>query len=287
MSAIEPRIIQRPGVGSSAGILQRQELEFKRLVVDQPVLILVLQGIKTLRWAHGEYHMQAGEALALAAGQSVDIINRMAPNGAYRARWLAWDPTLIAAYAQQNPVQPVIRHALPIVDAGGEFAEAFRRALQAVEDPSIPLEIARHRVVEMLQWMALHGGRFELDEALLFSTKVRRLISQDLAGEWAAAAVAAALAISEATLRRKLAEESSCLSDILSDTRLSSALGLLLSTSQPVTQIALSCGYQTPSHFAARFRQRFGFSPSAIRRKGCVQVEGDAARYPALKAATL
>jgi hypothetical protein len=62
----------------------------------------------------------------------------------------------------------------------------------------------------------------------------------------------------------KLAEEGSC----LSDTRLSSALGLLLSTAQPVTQIALSCGYQTPSHIAARFRQRFDFSPSAIRRKG-------------------
>jgi len=271
MSATEPRIIQRPGVGSSAGILQRQELEFKRLVVDQPVLILVLQGIKTLRWAHGEVHMRAGEALALAAGQSVDIINRMAPNGAYRARWLAWDPALIAAHAQQNPAQPVIRHALPIVAAGGEFAEAFQRALQAVEDPGIPLEIARHRVAEMLQWLALHGGRFESAEPLSLSTKVRRLISQDLAREWAAADVAASFAMSEATLRRKLADECNCLSDILSDTRLSSALGLLLSTAQPVTQIALSCGYQTPSHFAARFRQRFDFSPSAIRRKGSAQ----------------
>ncbi|MDR3371096.1 AraC family transcriptional regulator [Rhodoferax sp.] len=268
MPATTPRIIQRPGVGASAGILQRQELEFKRLVIDQPVLIVVLQGIKTLRWAHGEYHMRAGEALALAAGQTVDIINRMAPNGAYRAHWLAWDPALIAAHAQHNPAQPVIRHALPIVDAGGEFAQAFQRALHAMEDPGIPVDIARHRVAEMLQWLTLHGGRFEPVETLTSSAKVRRLISQDLAREWAATAVARALAMSEATLRRKLAEEGSCLSDILSDVRLSSALGLLLSTAQPVTQIALSCGYQTPSHFAARFRQRFEFSPSAIRRKG-------------------
>lgn len=271
MLATEPRIIQRPGVGSCAGILQRQELEFKRLMVDQPVLILVLQGIKTLRWAHGEVHLQAGEALALAAGQSVDIINRMAPNGAYRARWLAWDPALIAAHAQHNPAQPVIRHALPIVAAGGEFTEAFQRALQAVEDPGIPAEIARHRIAEMLQWLALHGGRFEQTEPLTLSAKVRRLIGQDLAREWAAADVSASFAMSEATLRRKLAEEDNCLSDILSDTRLSSALSLLLSTSQPVMQIALSCGYQTPSHFAARFRQRFDFSPSAIRRKGTAQ----------------
>ena len=267
MSAIEPRIIQRPGVGSSAGILQRQELEFKRLVVDQPVLVLVLQGAKTLRWAHGQYHIRAGEALALAAGQTVDIINQVAPGGAYRAHWLAWDPALIAAHAQHSPAQPVICHALPIVDAGGEFGQAFQRAQQAVEDPSIPEVIARHRAAEMLQWIGLHGGRFETAQPLALSAKVRQLIGQDLPREWAATAVASAMAMSEATLRRKLAEEGCCLSDILSDVRLSAALSLLLSTAQPVTQIALSCGYQTPSHFAARFRQRFEFSPSAIRRK--------------------
>lgn len=271
MAATEPRIIQRPGVGSSAGILQRQELEFKRVVVDQPVLILVLQGVKTLRWAHGECHIRAGEALGLAAGQSVDIINRMAPSGAYRAHWLAWDPALIAAHAQHNPAQPVIRHALPIVDPGNEFAQAFQRALQAVADPSIPESIARHRMAEMLQWLALHGGRFEQTTPLTLGARVRRLIGQDLAQDWAAATVASALAMSEATLRRKLADEGHCLSDILSDIRLSAALGLLLSTTQPIIQIALSCGYQTPSHFAARFRQRFGFSPSAIRRKGSGQ----------------
>jgi AraC-like DNA-binding protein len=268
MPTTAPRIILRPGVGASAGILQRQELEFKRLVIDQPVLVLVLQGVKTLRWPHGECHIRAGEALALAAGQTVDIINQVASKGAYRAHWLAWDPSLIAAHAQHCPAQPVIRHVLPIIDAGGEFGQAFQRALQAVEEAGIPLEIARHRAAEMLQWIGLHGGRFEPLEPMNLSTKVRRLISQDLAQPWAATTVATNLSMSEASLRRKLAEEGSCLSDILSDTRLSAALGLLLSTAQPVTQIALGCGFQTPSHFAARFRQRFEFSPSAIRRKG-------------------
>ncbi len=71
--------------------------------------------------------------------------------------------------------------------------------------------------------------------------------------------------MSEATLRRKLADEGDCLSGILADARLSFALTLLQATTQPVTQIALAVGYQSPSHFTVRFRRRFGFSPSAIR----------------------
>lgn len=63
-------------------------------------------------------------------------------------------------------------------------------------------------------------------------TAVKHPNRQDLAREWAAAAVAAALANSEATLRRKLAEAES---------------------------------YQTPSPFAARFGQRFELSPTAMR----------------------
>jgi AraC-like DNA-binding protein len=35
-----------------------------------------------------------------------------------------------------------------------------------------------------------------------------------------------------------------------------------------VTQIALTVGYQSPSHFTVRFRRRFGFPPSAIRESG-------------------
>jgi AraC-like DNA-binding protein len=77
--------------------------------------------------------------------------------------------------------------------------------------------------------------------------------------------VASAFAMSEATLRRKLADEGTSLSTILVDARMSFALTLLQSTTQPVTQIALAVGYQTPSQFAVRFRDRFGFVPTSVR----------------------
>jgi AraC-like DNA-binding protein len=262
---MEPRITYRPDVGTSATILQQQELEFKRLHIDHPVLIVVERGVKSLRCKNGEYIIRPGEAIAIAGGQSIDITNRLSEDGTYRAHWLMFDRTLIVEHEQRHGEQPVICHALPICQVDAGFVGAFQRSLQAVTDESIPIDIARHRVGEMLIWIGLHGGQFDTNETLTFAIKVRRLIGRDLAGDWRAAHVASSFAMSEATLRRKLAEENMTLSEILSDARLSFALNLLQSTVQPVTQIALNVGYQSPSNFAVRFRQRFGFSPSAIR----------------------
>lgn len=260
---MQPRILHRPGVATTASVLQKQALEFKRLCIEQPVLIVVERGSKTLRREQGECVIGAGEAVAIAGGQTVDIINQPAADGSYRAFWLAWDAGLIAAHAAAHPAQPVIRQALPLPARSAEFMAAFRRAVAAVEDADMPLDIAQHRAAEMLLWIGAHGGKFAPFAALTAALKVRRLIGRDLAQEWSAAAVAAELAMSEATLRRRLAEEATSLSEM----RLSFALNLLQCSAQPVTQIALQVGYQSPSHFAVRFRRRFGFAPSAIRRQ--------------------
>ncbi|MTV38945.1 helix-turn-helix transcriptional regulator [Duganella radicis] len=261
----EPRIALRSEVGATAGIQQQQELEFKRLFIENPVLILVEQGIKSVQWSGGACQIRAGEAIALAGGQSIDITNRIGADGCYRARWLAWDGGLIAAHANAHARQTVIRDALPIIGAPADFLAAFRQASDAIEDDRLPIEIARHRAAELLLWVGLHGGRFEQARDLTLAVKVRRVIGQDVGGEWSACAVASAFAISEATLRRKLADEGTSLSAILVDTRMTLALQLLQSTAQPVTQIALAVGYQTPSQFAVRFRDRFGFPPTSVR----------------------
>lgn len=275
---MEPRITVRPGVGITAGILQQQELEFKRLFVEQPVLIVVERGIKAVRWSGGEYLIRSGEAIAIAGGQSVDITNRLAKDGSYRARWLVWDSTLIAAYADAHAdaQQTVIHHAMPIPRISAEFATSYQRALQAIEDNSIPQDIARHRVSELLLWIGLNGGRFEQAEALTLTIKIRRHIGQDLAREWSAQGIASVFAMSEATLRRKLADEATTLTEILVDARMSFALKLLQSTAMPVSHIALNVGYQTPSQFAVRFRHRFGFSPTMVRG----QSRARGARHP-------
>lgn len=262
-----PHITVRPGVGAVGVVLQQQELEFKRLYIEKPVLICVVQGIKSVRWVGGEYLIRSGEAVAVAGGQSLDITNRLAVDGSYRALWLVPDDALIAAYANEKPEKPVIRHAQPITQGGRRLTETLERAVQAVEDSDVPEPIACHHMKELLLWIDVHGARFGQTTSLTMATKVRQLIAPDLSREWSAPTVASTFAMSEATLRRKLSDEGTSLSKLLVDARMSFALQLLQSTTQPVMQIALTVGYQTPSQFAVRFRDRFGFAPTAIRRQ--------------------
>jgi len=55
--------------------------------------------------------------------------------------------------------------------------------------------------------------------------------------------------------------------DWLVDERIARARGLLADPRLPVTEIALSVGYQTPSSFAAAFRKVVGMTPSDFRRR--------------------
>lgn len=49
--------------------------------------------------------------------------------------------------------------------------------------------------------------------------------------------------------------------------RLASAEQLLRFSNQPLTNIALECGFSSPSHFSNRFRQVHGVSPSTMRSR--------------------
>ena len=259
------RITHRPGVGTAGIVLQQENLEFKRLYIENPLLIYVERGSKSVRWAGGEYVIQPGEAIAVAGGQSLDITNRLAQDGSYRAHWLVWDETLIEATAEADAHLAVIQYAQPITRDTVHFSAAFQRAIEAIEDSTLPSLIARHRLHELLAWIGVNGGRLEQSRLPTMAIKVRRLIASDLANDWSAHAVASAFALSEATLRRRLAEEGTTFSSLLIDARMTFALQLLQSSAQTVIQIALCVGYQTPSQFAVRFRDRFGFAPTAVR----------------------
>ena len=252
-------------MGVTARVFQQQAFAFKRLFIQQPVLIVVEQGVKVLRCAHAEFTLQAGDAVAVAGGQTVDMSDQLSADGLYAARWLIWDASLIDEHAHSLPNAPVIEQAHVMIQPANEFKMAFENALSAIERADLPEAIARYRASELLLWIAMHGGRFAPRQALGWSEKIRQLVRQDLSHNWSASVIAAALSVSESTLRRRLAEQGTNLNELLTDIRMGAALILLQSSKQSVTQIALSVGYQTASHFSSNFRKRFGYSPSELR----------------------
>lgn len=50
--------------------------------------------------------------------------------------------------------------------------------------------------------------------------------------------------------------------------RLARAGGLLLQTGLPISEVALSCGFNTASHLGTHFRQSYGLTPNQYRKRG-------------------
>ena len=72
-------------------------------------------------------------------------------------------------------------------------------------------------------------------------------------------------AMSEATMRRWLSKSGQGFAKTLLNTRLEHGLSLLQTTDDRISEIALDCGFKTPSHFSDAFRKRFGIKPKDIR----------------------
>lgn len=275
-AALARSIHALPGVGMAAHVLQGRGLEILRMRMDQPALILVDQGTKTVRAERGATaRATPGQAIVIDGHQTVDFTNAV-PRGVhhYEARWLVFDTALLedpyyrarAAQAERSGTTGASVRLVPQVAPA--LASAFGRAAQSLApDEALPAPIARLRVLEVLHWfLEQHGVALCAPQAHAdVSAKVRALITGRLDTEWTAGRIASELAVSEATLRRRLVAEGASLTQLLVDARMATALTLLQATTQPVSSIALSVGYESPSRFAVRFRQRFGFAPTAVR----------------------
>ena len=264
----------RAGVGIAAHVLQGQGLEILRMRVDQPALILVDRGIKAIRTARGaSVRAMPGQAVTLGGNQTVDFTNSVPDGTHYEARWLLFDDALLAdahylgLASQVEPPGKTPASAQLLRRVPANLADAFDRAGQALAlGEQLPDAVARLRVLEVMQWL--------LEEGIVLrsspvhpsaSVKLRALIAGRLDEAWPAGRVAGDMALSEATLRRRLAAEGTSLTDLLADARMATALTLLQATTQSVSRIALSVGYESQSRFAVRFRHRFGFAPTAVR----------------------
>ncbi|MCW0232158.1 MAG: helix-turn-helix transcriptional regulator [Ferrovibrio sp.] len=259
-------LLARPGIGLTARVVQRSDLRFSRIVVDRPALILLRHGTKLLESARGQWSLKGGEAIAIAGGQTFDVTNRLSDRGLYEAQWLVWDPSVIARFERTATGGHHLEGGAALGKVDAEFASAFDRARDAIADVRhVPDDVAAHRLTEMLVWLSLRGIHFSAAENPSLAAKVRRLLETALAEPWTAPVAAKRLALSEATLRRRLAAEGTSFGDLLTDVRMSYAMLLLQSTEYAVNRIALEVGYESASRFAIRFRERFGFPPTAIR----------------------
>jgi len=261
---LDRKIVSRTGIGATATIFQPRELTFHSVTTGSPVVIHVVAGTKYLRHDAGELCVRAGESVALSAGQVLDIKNEPQADSAYQALWVAFDPQLVNQFVSRTKSPATAFHHLGIVGEG--FSQSFRNAGEVIAFPDLyPDAVARHRAEELLVWLDELGVHFSTCHGPSLAMRVREIISQNPGADWSSRVISGRLALSEATLRRKLAHENTSLRGILTDVRMTFAMQMLQSTDMPVSAIAGDLGYESQSRFAIRFRDRFGFAPRSVR----------------------
>jgi AraC-like DNA-binding protein len=266
-SVTPPHLVVADGLGVSARVRQFSPLEWNRLTVDLPTVILVIHGTKRLRWSGGELTLNSGDAVALEPHKTLEFTDILEGPGPFEARWICWEPELFSGLSSGGlPKVEPFDHATKVPAWGPEFRASLLRAQEALEFRArLPDDVVRHRLQEPLVWLAGKGIRFRLDGTMALSDRVRKLIARALDRPWTTENFARDLAMSEATMRRRLAAEGTNLSEILTATRMSQALTLLQCTDEPVASLCQRVGYESPSRFAHRFRQHYGFAPTAVR----------------------
>ncbi len=260
--------IFRANVGATARFIQGCNLLTHRMHIEASTLLTVWRGQKCLRWAGQEMIVRPGEIVALASEQTFDVITTPCPRtGTHEAEMLICADSVVKSFLERRPSGRRINDAQLIQGGCNGLLASFRHAYAGFcEKVDIPEAILRNRLEEMLFWLDYHGGYFGTSSTNQIKLRVRQLVSSDLGEMWTAATVAKRLAMSEATLRRRLVVEDTHFYELLLDVRMSRAMTLLQVTDLPVANIACEVGYNCSSRFSSRFRQRFGRSPSEVRQ---------------------
>ena len=247
-------------------ISQATAATFDDLYIGQTFLCFVRAGTKkVLCPVNGELLAGEGDLILFPPESFVSLENRPLRNAAYRADGVYFAHDLIADVFPK-PAHASRKAGIRILHASQQDSRQMLALIwETIRNDGLPAPIRRHRLLEPLIWLRHHGIDLSLPLDSQPVSQVRRLLETDLSYAWRITEVARHFAMSEATLRRWLAGSGHGFAKVLHNARLERGLGLLQTTDLSISQIALECGFSTPSHFSDSFRKRFSIAPKSIR----------------------
>ena len=98
-----------------------------------------------------------------------------------------------------------------------------------------------------------------------YSGKVFSVIRKDLCRRWELEDICCILYLSKTTLCRRLKEENTSLSQLLTTARMAKAAHLLKHSYLPISTISDKCGFNSSSYFCKKFKDSYGFPPKVYR----------------------
>ncbi|ERE04932.1 helix-turn-helix transcriptional regulator [Pseudogulbenkiania ferrooxidans] len=240
----------------------------RRVPVFAPALCRVRLGGKRIRLGGREMSAGQSQLVLMPAGCELDIANLPGPDG-YLADVVNLPPGLLDRFRDRHG--PLLLRQRPGMELcptmDGALQSAWSLLIDSLHGGAAP-EIRQHHAEGVLLALALAGqaGPLLREPSDSLAQALKQLLMLNPAAPWGVETAARKLNLGASTLRRRLAEEGSGFQAILEEVRMGLALQQVQGGQRPISQIAEASGYASASRFAARFRQRYGLSPSELRR---------------------
>ncbi|WP_264652037.1 helix-turn-helix transcriptional regulator [Candidatus Symbiopectobacterium sp. NZEC151] len=264
--------VVRHGLCALAQPCLRQPQQTARFQFHEATVLLVVSGQMRLAFEGHQVLVDATRpALVLVeAGSCVDVVKT--PGGVehcFRSVFMTIANALLENYsaassavAGGDSTAAAPFQGMPLDD---DVASTLWHLIESVAIRPVSDERLTYRLLELLSALAERGHLFRLPRHNDTVARLQALMGGAPHRHWTAREAGRELAMSEATLRRRLAAEQQRFETILSDIRMHHGMMLLQTTAWSIPRIAEACGYQSRARFSERFRTRFGCLPSAIR----------------------
>jgi len=245
-----------PGLFSYCA-LARERLRSVRL--PRPIIGIVLSGAKEVWRGETCERLAAGTPFVLPAQTDLDIVNEPDEGtGLYQSLVVEVEPDTIPNIGLLQSAPPAAEQSC-VIPLTSELVDMILHATHAIAEGPACAAVRMARLSELLA--LLHG----VPEAqplfdMSASERVARLIRIGIDEDWTASRVAWRLAMSESTLRRRLAAEGHSFSSILRRERMDAARRLMMQGAASGAA-ALAVGYASRAHFARAYRSTFGGNP--------------------------
>ncbi|MGY3916137.1 helix-turn-helix transcriptional regulator [Aeromonas australiensis] len=230
-----------------------------RVLIYAPTLIWVTQGSKQLWWRERRLSFDRGRWLLIPAGHQLTFVNQ--PE---QGKFCSHAITLLTPPPPEWLAESAPSHAdleEPAVKVTPGLAFCFELISTMAErglSEATQAELLRGFYAELRAANAL--GLLFPASTMTLPERLARYLAVEPGIDHTLEAVAPHFSMSRASMVRKLAAEGRSFRQLLAQVRMGHALNLLQQGLTPL-EVALACGYDSPSRFAARFKEQFGLTP--------------------------
>lgn len=262
--------LQRYGLCALAQPHLRTPQQTTRFHFYEATLLLVLSGQLTLIEQSGTTVIDTPSQLCLITPDASADLTKT-PGGhdtVFRSLFLTFSSTLLAQFYHRYPeklapVHPPAPFTHLLLD--DDLTHTLQYLVEGMTSNTLTESRLELRLMDMLLVLSERGYHFGAPPQPGITAQLRALISEEPERHWTAQSAGRQLAMSEATLRRRLSAEQTRFEVLLLETRMQHAMMLVQTTSWSMQRLAEACGYKSSARFSERFKTRFGCSPTKIR----------------------